>query len=674
MDRQTLEQALAACENEAVHIPGAIQPHGALISLDSELTQVRQVSANLGEILGIAAQDALAMSPEALLGRWLEAIREHVDDDTRHGVLVATFDHGDELRRFRLLPYRTGSRLVIELEPLAGDPERWLFSVLADWQSALQRFASKQQLLDTLTAQVRQLAGYDRVMIYRFDEDWHGSVVAESRGEDIGSYLGHHFPASDIPAQVRRLYSIKRVRDIPDASAASVALLPPSDPVDPAPLDLSLGILRAVAPIHAQYLANMGVGASMSIALHVRGRLWGLLACHAQQPRVLSPVLRDALRAMTQSTAFQIELIEAHADSNLLQSANERRALMINEEGEFSRPETLIERHGDELLKLFRADGVAMVLDDTVASAGRIPNDESLRALAEGLAAMRSGRAVWVTHELENSDLAGPCADSDFAGLLAVSLPWRASGSAWLLLFRLERPETRLWAGEPEKSVDHMSGKLNPRKSFTAWKETVKGKSKRWRPIEERAAFDLAGDLATLLAASEISRLNAQLAEMASHDHLTGLWNRYRMEEAIDQEIAVARRYQRRCALLMVDIDRFKQFNDTWGHDAGDKVLVEVARAVSSQLRDTDKAGRWGGEEFVVLAPQTGHEGAACLAERLRGAIEALDLGEYGRVTASFGVAVHTDGEQRRDLLKRADLALYDAKEGGRNRVEVSEG
>ena len=258
--------------------------------------------------------------------------------------------------------------------------------------------------------------------------------------------------------------------------------------------------------------------------------------------------------------------------------------------------------------------------------------------------------------------------------MLAVPLPIRDPLHAWLLFLRPEKAETRIWAGNPEKSVDRESGRLSPRQSFESWEETVRGQSAVWAPVELRAATDLASELAVLIAAGEIGRLNQRLKRLASSDHLTGLWNHYRMEEAIDHEGSMAARYGRPCALVMFDIDHFKRINDTRGHDAGDEVLVAVAQAISAQLRETDVVCRWGGEEFVVLAAGTALEGAAILAERLRGAIEALAIRDYGSVTASFGIAVHRTGEVGSDLVKRADLAMYAAKVGGRNRVEISAG
>ena len=673
MDERELEAALKACEREPVHIPGAIQPHGALIAMDEKLQEVRQVSANLETILGVPVEDALAMTPERLFTRrWLDQIGKQIDSPKRHGALIVSLRVRGRAQRFRLLPYRSGSRVVAELEPISGHPERWLLGALADWQTELSAYTSRDELLQALTALVRELAGYDRVMIYQFDEDWNGSVIAESLADGAGSYLGHHFPASDIPAQVRRLYSIKRVRDIPDATADAVPLVPASDPVDDSPLDLSRGILRAVAPIHAAYLANMGVVASMSIALHLNHQLWGLLACHATSPNILPPSLRDALRAMVQTTCFQLELIQAREDAVLIQRANDSRDMLVDQRGEFSDPEEIVRRHGPAWLNVFRAGGVVLAAGDQNAGVGIVPDADSINGIVAWLSKHHSGELAWSSRELGRTELAEFCEPVGAAGLLAVPLPIRNVRDPWLLFFRPEKAETRIWAGNPEKRIDRQSGRLSPRQSFDSWKETVRGQSAQWLSVEWRAATDLASDLAVLVAAGEISRLNQRLERLATRDHLTGLWNRYRMEEAIDHEVSVAERYARPCALIMFDIDHFKHFNDTWGHEAGDKVLVEVARTVSTQLRDTDHVGRWGGEEFIVLAANTVLEGATQLAERLRVAIERLKIRDYGRVTASFGVAMHREGEQRRDLVSRADLAQYAAKKGGRNRVEVS--
>ncbi len=668
-----LEAALAACSKEPVHIPGAIQPHGALVAMDEQMSRVDQVSGNLEQVLGIAVAAALAMTPEQLFTtRWMDQIRRQLGAAHRHGALVISLRIRGQSRRFRLLPYRSGSRVVVEIEPISGHPERFLFGALAEWQSTLSRHASRDGLLDALARLVRDLASYERVMVYRFDEDWNGSVVAESLAEGATSYAGHHFPASDIPAQVRHIYHVMRVRDIPDATAAAVPLVTASVRVDESPLDLSPGMLRAVAPIHVRYLANMGVVASMSIALHLEGRLWGLLACHCTRPNVLSPALRDALAALVQTASIQLELIQAREEAMLVHRANDSRDILVDEQGEFADPGHIVERHGPAWLKLFQAGGAVLVAGERTASVGDTPEMASVHAIVDWLGQHHAGELAWSSRELGTTGVAELCNPAVAAGLLAVPLPIHHPRPAWLLFFRPEKAESRIWAGKPEKVVDRESGKLSPRRSFTSWEETVRGQSIPWAAVEQRSAADLANDLAVLIAAGEIGRLNKRLEHLASSDHLTGLWNRYRMEEAIGHEVSVAERYNRPCALVMFDLDHFKRLNDTHGHDAGDEVLVQVSRAVSSQLRDTDHVSRWGGEEFIVLAADTGLEGAGRLAERLRSSIESLVVRDYGTITASFGIAAHRKGELGRDTIKRADVAMYAAKQNGRNRVEAS--
>jgi diguanylate cyclase (GGDEF)-like protein len=164
----------------------------------------------------------------------------------------------------------------------------------------------------------------------------------------------------------------------------------------------------------------------------------------------------------------------------------------------------------------------------------------------------------------------------------------------------------------------------------------------------------------------------ATLEELATTDVLTGTFNRRKFNELILAEIERVRRYGHPLSLLVVDIDHFKRINDTHGHEAGDEVLIVLAGLIRAGIRATDSLARWGGEEFVVLSPEVSVEEAAGLAERLRSAAGTYKYSFVGSVTASIGVAQHRVGETPDELFARADEALYRAKEGGRDRVEVA--
>ncbi len=174
---------------------------------------------------------------------------------------------------------------------------------------------------------------------------------------------------------------------------------------------------------------------------------------------------------------------------------------------------------------------------------------------------------------------------------------------------------------------------------------------------------------------NELEDANRQLQTMASVDPLTQLANRRVLDERLEQEFARAVRHRHPLACLMIDVDHFKRVNDTHGHVVGDRVLTHVAAAIRTTIRKTDLAGRYGGEEFLVLVPETPATGAQVLAERLRRAIAASSEGDLPRVTVSVGIAT-TEGEvaSSAELLRRADEALYAAKEGGRDRVVVAAG
>lgn len=163
--------------------------------------------------------------------------------------------------------------------------------------------------------------------------------------------------------------------------------------------------------------------------------------------------------------------------------------------------------------------------------------------------------------------------------------------------------------------------------------------------------------------------LNLKLTELATTDYLTGAANRRHFMTILDGQIKQSQRYGQPLSLVLMDLDRFKQINDTYGHDAGDGELTKVSEIARHSIRRSDCFARYGGEEFVLLAPSTDLDGARVIAENIRQAIEVSRDGALPQVTASFGVAQYEERESRADFLKRADQALYAAKEQGRNRV-----
>lgn len=684
-------RALQNCAKEPVHAPGAIQPQGALLCMDPEFRKVLQASANLLDYLGITAQDALAMSPAEIFSRTqLRNFQEAVGDERQRTASTLVVARKVEGRRKYLHTtiYRSGPCVIVELEPEAGRGIRRLLASLNDRIVAISAATEPNTVLDLLARSARELSGYERAVVYAFDEEWHGHVLAEDRVAKASSFRGHRFPAGDIPAQVRRLYLTNAVRTIPDAQAAPVSLVPATNPLMTQPLDLSLGVLRAVSPVHLEYLHNMGVSASTSIAIISEKGLWGLLSLHGFTSKAMQPSIRSSLQLLVQVASQRLFLLQAEEEEAFVQEVRRSRDLLSEERGRLPELSELLERHGKQWCRLFKSCGVALVNHDGVTSIGKVPDRSSMDLLLGWLRQEAAGERAWCTDMLVRhipselvETIRGCC------GLLALSLMDNILGTGWLLLFREERRVTHLWAGRERGRIEKRDGQLtlSPRRSFEVWREEIRDRSEPWTEAELRAGGELGEDLAVLVSALEISHLrdeaerqsvalveaNRSLEAIAHTDMLTDVWNRRRVEEAIDAEVAIAEREGRDFAILLFDVDYFKRVNDTYGHDVGDEVLAGLARLVNDERRGGDMLGRWGGEEFVFTASGTDLDHAISVAERLRHRVEDTRFGEAGQVTISVGVTAWRPGDTRDVLIKRADEAMYNAKRSGRNRVCV---
>jgi len=225
----------------------------------------------------------------------------------------------------------------------------------------------------------------------------------------------------------------------------------------------------------------------------------------------------------------------------------------------------------------------------------------------------------------------------------------------------------------PSSVYEEMWGQL---KAGKPWKGEIKNLAKDgsayWVDVNIDPNFDADGNIAGYVAVRQDITDKKRIEELSVTDALTQLHNRLKLDETLDREIERASRYQHPLSIILFDIDHFKKVNDTHGHQVGDYVLVQIAKIIKSIVRTTDVAGRWGGEEFLVVCTDTTLQGAIELSGRLRTAIEEYPFEVVGRVTSSFGVAVFKPGMQESTLLAQADKALYRAKDEGRNRVSVA--
>jgi light-regulated signal transduction histidine kinase (bacteriophytochrome) len=496
----TAEQ-IASCDREPIHIPGAIQPHGVLLVLDRDSLEIRHAAGDVAGLLGV--ETWIGASAGAVLGDPIARRIATVTASGGIGGFVGSLRAGE--RTFDVSATFQADKILVEIEPGLDEPltGSQILAQLETAASAFERCPGLKTLYDRAALEFRHLTGFDRVMVYRFGDDDAGEVMAESRAPHVQTFLNHRFPASDIPKQARALYVRNLVRVIPEASYAPAPLLPPlaSD------LDMSDCALRSVSPVHLQYLRNMGVTASASVSIVKDGRLWGLIACHHEIPRLLPYDIRAACRALAGGLARQIK---AKEDAETYRERLRLRSLgddIVNALSRADNGDLALEEHLRDLRRLTDADGVVVFRDERIETAGKLPPHLALAMLRD-----------WLTETAADGVASTDQASADIPD--AVSFRTLASGLMGVVVerspllavlwTRAEQVETVRWAGEPVKATTP-DGVLTPRASFDAWTQTVRGQSRPWTSAETSAALRLRDDLIDLRRARRSAELNGHL-------------------------------------------------------------------------------------------------------------------------------------------------------------------
>jgi two-component system, chemotaxis family, sensor kinase Cph1 len=535
---------LTICDREPIHIPGRIQPHGVLIALSEPDLQILQVSVNCADLLGQTAEQLLGQPLAALLDEdHIEYLRRTLahEDLEQNPLYIWTAQPRGTAQQFDGLLHRNDGLLILELELARPAQEQSpdFYRLVKRVIARIQRAPSFAAFCDAAASETRALTGFDRVMIYQFDSDGHGTVIAEALADGLAPYLGLHYPASDIPQQARALYLRNWLRLIPDARYAPADIVPTLTPGRGGPIDLSHSILRSVSPVHLEYLANMGVAASMSISLVKDGALWGLIACHHSAPHYVSYEVRAACEFLGQAVSLQLAAkqdAESYAYRERIKTVS---AQMTQRMAEANPWYSALVTGEPTMLSLFDASGAALCYEDTISLLGVTPDEADVRALVGWLSA-HADDDIFVSASAAR-DCPALAHRADVAsGVLAAPIS-RELGE-YLIWFRPEVVQTVHWGGEPTKAVVASEDglRLSPRKSFERWQELVAQQSIPWAPVEIEAASELRNAIQTVVLrrAAELTRLNADLersnieldafAYIASHDlkePLRGLHN-----------------------------------------------------------------------------------------------------------------------------------------------------
>lgn len=485
------------CEDEPIRIPGSIQRHGFLLLLDVCDMHVVAASENAEDFLEVPLGLILGTPVETILEREvLGAVRALSNSGFTGGSGLQTYLGSFPMRGkfFSVVTHRVGSERVLEFEVVDRliSPEM-ASQVFTNFVSKLSHLRDEQALCLALTEEVMALTGFNRILLYRFDEFGHGTVLCEQSDGTLPSYLDLRFPASDIPQQARDLYVLNTVRIIPDARYVPSPLRGVRQR-SMSSLDLSMSTLRSVSPVHLEYMQNMGTMSSMSVSIVCDGKLWGLVSGHHAHPYCVPYLVRSACDLLARLVSTQ--LTSLRAAENLKQIVHfhaVQRRILTHMAAENHYLLAMADRMED-LMQITDASGVALLIDGQQVLFGQTPGEAAVSKLARWMDGQPE-LEVFQSHHLGGAvEWAKECREAA-SGLLVVRISHIRQN--YLMWFRPEVVRTVNWAGDPVKPGGD-THRLNPRESFASWKELVRGTSKPWTETEVESATDFRGAVITI--------------------------------------------------------------------------------------------------------------------------------------------------------------------------------
>lgn len=491
---------LENCEDEPIHIPGRIQPHGFLISILAETDIINVCSENIHQYINFTHEDILGKNISKIFNEDFFTAYENFKNDitTAHKEFNLTID--DQL--FSISIHQSDKNIIVEGEPTENQfgQDKRLYNSSKQLLGYIQDTSTLKELCDSVAKALKEITEYDRVMIYRFDAEYNGEVFAESKEEHLEPFLGLHYPHTDIPAQARALYIKNHLRIVGDVNYESVPLYTHnSSAIDT--LDLSLSVLRSVSPIHIQYLQNMGVGATLTVSLIHKGKLWGLIACHHYSPKYLSQEIRNTVTLHGHFITSQIDIRILNEEYEIARKANAAVGVLTTKNLTFQRSSLQQLFVEEAIVQLCNSCGVSVVAGGKVYTKGNVPSEENVKLLGVLLHDYSENKHFATTSLSRITSDIGSVA-TNFPGINYHSLGDEHNFIIW---YRYPTLKEINWAGNPKKSIVKNEKGLSPRKSFEKFTESVKNTSKPWLEAELLASSNFTNFLQNHLRSIRIN-------------------------------------------------------------------------------------------------------------------------------------------------------------------------
>lgn len=475
------------CGSLPLHNINLIQPYGYLLVLGEKDLSIIQTSENIVHLLGLPANQLLNSGFSTYISQseaeslQLRASSGITEKTPLH--LTIKNEQGTERHCIAIVHTRP-EYLILEVEE--AEIKKTFIDVFQEIKfsmAAIELASTVNETCEAAIKELKKLSGFDKVMMYRFDKNWNGTVIAEASDDGLDPYLGLTFPASDIPKQARDLYLKNAYRLIPSREYTPVRLYPVRNPATNTFLDLSDCNLRSVPAVHLEYLSNMNVMSSMSTRVIVNEQLWGLIACHHNQEKNLSYEERSVFELLSSVISAKISSIQNKERFDFKNSLRDKRVKLSDQVYTESNLSKGLLRHSVNIMSLLNAGGAAVIQNGQLETLGRVPNEEDIRNLILWLQNKRIETVYAETSLSSIYDDAGNYADIA-SGIIAI--PVNAGRGDYVITFRPEVVTTINWGGNPEEAINFETDKkkYHPRNSFRLWKETVSKTSMPWHNDE----------------------------------------------------------------------------------------------------------------------------------------------------------------------------------------------
>lgn len=540
--------SLTNCDDEPVQTPGCIHDHGLMMTMDPTTLLVSQVSENCQQWTGRSVDQVLGQPLAVIVGERAQQRVAHLlateplQDNPLYALTLRLDGMRADATALDLSVHLSDGVLILELEPTgregassepASEPANNYYAMVKATLVRLRSACTLNAFCDTTALEVRRVTGLDRVMVYRFHADDSGEVVADARREDLHPWLGLHYPASDIPKPAREIFKRLGIRPLPDAAGALCEMVPLVSPVSGQALNMTFCALRGASRMYTEYLANMGVAATLTMPILREGALWGMIVCHHYTPITMPYQMRAAAEFLGQMVSMEMAAVESREHfeyRHRLDGVHHALVARAAAEADLA----LLAGSAPNLLDGIDAGGVAVLHRERWTLAGKTPSERQLAPLAAWLKdrlTVAPNEAPFYACDHLASAYAPAAEFAEVAsGVLAIPISQGAEGDL-LLWFRSEQIQTFSWAGNPldkPVTIGLHGPRLTPRRSFDIWQEQVRGRSLVWTRIEIDSAQRLREWLIEMLAsrAEQLGVINAELTrsnqELDAFAHLAG--------------------------------------------------------------------------------------------------------------------------------------------------------